>query len=75
MRRRATKYRGRSRPVAYMPVGVPDDQLWFWTEAWQRGERRASRDIRKHQTHTFTDGPTFFASLLGTTPRPWKVAR
>jgi AbrB family looped-hinge helix DNA binding protein len=24
---------------------VDADQAWFWTEAWQRGERQASRDI------------------------------
>jgi AbrB family looped-hinge helix DNA binding protein len=24
---------------------VEADQAWFWTEAWQRGERQASRDI------------------------------
>ena len=25
---------------------VDADQAWFWTDAWQRGERRASQDIR-----------------------------
>ena len=25
---------------------VDADQAWFWTEAWQRGERQASQDIR-----------------------------
>jgi antitoxin PrlF len=25
---------------------IDADQAWFWTEAWQRGERQASQDIR-----------------------------
>ena len=24
---------------------VDADQAWFWTDAWQRGERRASQEI------------------------------
>lgn len=29
------------------------DQLWFWTEAWQKKERRAEQAIRKGQVKRF----------------------
>lgn len=75
MRRRATRYRGRARFVPYMPADVPDDQRWYWTESWQRGERRATRDIAKHQTQTFSDSDTLIRALVGPPFRPWKRAR
>jgi antitoxin PrlF len=28
-------------------------QAWFWTPAWQKGEREASDDIRKGRTRTY----------------------
>jgi AbrB family looped-hinge helix DNA binding protein len=32
-------------------VGLIDaDQRWWWTEAWQRGERQAERDLRAGRT-------------------------
>lgn len=26
---------------------IDEDQSWFWTEEWQKGEREADEDIRK----------------------------
>jgi AbrB family looped-hinge helix DNA binding protein len=42
---------------------VDADQAWFWTEAWQRGERRASEDIRKGRVSPAQGADDFVDSL------------
>ena len=32
---------------------VDATQAWFWTPAWQKGEREASEDIRQGRTRTY----------------------
>jgi len=42
---------------------VDADQAWFWTEAWQRGERRASQDIRDGRVSAVQAADEFLDSL------------
>lgn len=42
---------------------VDADQAWFWTEAWQRGERRASDDIREGRVSPAKGADHFLDSL------------
>jgi hypothetical protein len=42
---------------------VDADQAWFWTEAWQRGERRASLDIRDGRVSPVQGADEFLDSL------------
>jgi hypothetical protein len=44
-------------------VPVPADQAWFWTEAWQAGEREATEDIKHGRGRIFEDDESFLASL------------
>ncbi|MEO8540608.1 MAG: AbrB family transcriptional regulator [bacterium] len=41
------------------------DQLWFWTEEWQAGEREADEDIKAGRTTTFLSDEAFTEALLG----------
>lgn len=52
----------RSTAFALMQELNPD-QAWFWTEAWQAGEREADADYAagRYRTHESTDG--FLAAL------------
>ena len=46
------------------PKTVTDtDQAWFWTEAWQKGERQADEDIAAGRFEVFDDVETFLAHL------------
>lgn len=38
------------RIVLVPAVAIPKDQLWFWTDEWQAGEREADEDIRAGRT-------------------------
>jgi AbrB family looped-hinge helix DNA binding protein len=42
---------------------VDADQAWFWTEAWQRGERRASEDIGQGRVSPPQGADDFLDSL------------
>ena len=42
---------------------IDADQAWFWTEAWQRGEREASQDIAKGRTRRSNDADAFLDTL------------
>jgi len=42
----------RPRP-ARMPVAVPYDELFFWTRAWQEGERESAAEREAGNLHTF----------------------
>lgn len=32
---------------------IDEDQAWFWTKEWQKGEKEVDKAIRKGQTRTF----------------------
>jgi hypothetical protein len=40
------------------------DQLWYWTEAWQEGEREADADIAAGRVTYFDSDEAFRAALL-----------
>lgn len=42
---------------------IDADQVWFWTDEWQRGEREASEDIAKGRTRRSDSGDAFLDSL------------
>lgn len=33
-------------PRLERPDHIPEDEQWFWSEAWQQGEREANKDLR-----------------------------
>ncbi|MBI2755450.1 MAG: AbrB/MazE/SpoVT family DNA-binding domain-containing protein [Chloroflexi bacterium] len=42
---------------------IDADQAWFWTGAWQRGERKASQDIRDGRVSPAQGADEFLDSL------------
>lgn len=42
---------------------VPKSQAWFWSEAWQAGEREASADIASGRTTSYESDEAFLESL------------
>ncbi len=38
-------------------------QAWFWTDAWQKGERRAAADLVAGRSRVFESSDAFLASL------------
>ena len=42
---------------------IDANQAWFWTDAWERGEREASQDIAKGRTRRSDDADAFLDSL------------
>jgi AbrB family looped-hinge helix DNA binding protein len=34
---------------------VDKEQVWFWTNRWQQGEKEAEEDIRAGRVHNFPD--------------------
>lgn len=42
---------------------IPAEQAWFWTDAWQRGEREASEDIAAGRTTVHKSAGKFLSSL------------
>ena len=42
---------------------IDASQAWFWTQAWQAGEREASADIEAGRVTTFASGTAFLESL------------
>ncbi len=42
---------------------IDASQAWFWTEAWQAGEREASADIEAGRVTTSASSPSFLESL------------
>jgi hypothetical protein len=50
--------------IELRPHGKIDpDQAWFWTEAWQRGERQADADIAAGRVERFDDLESLLADL------------
>jgi AbrB family looped-hinge helix DNA binding protein len=42
---------------------IPAEQAWFWTDAWQAGEREASEQLAAGEGAMFDDGDAFLDSL------------
>jgi antitoxin MazE len=42
---------------------VPADQVWFWSERWQRMEREADLDIAAERVARFDDVEAFLTDL------------
>ena len=42
---------------------VDAEQAWFWTDAWQAGEREASEDIATGRTTSSANAAEFLKSL------------
>jgi antitoxin PrlF len=42
---------------------IPAEQSWFWTNAWQAGEREASDQIAAGEGPVFDNGDSFLDSL------------
>lgn len=42
---------------------IPAEQAWFWTDAWQAGERAASEQLAAGEGTVFDDGDAFLDSL------------
>jgi antitoxin PrlF len=42
---------------------IPAEQSWFWTDAWQAGEREASEQVAAGQGTVFDNGDAFLDSL------------
>jgi len=42
---------------------IDADQAWFWTDAWQRGEREASEDIARGRVRRGDTADEFIKSL------------
>ena len=42
---------------------IPAEQAWFWTKAWQAGEREAGDQIAAGEGTVFDNGDSFLDSL------------
>lgn len=42
---------------------IPADQAWFWSDAWQAGEREATDQLVAGEGTVFDDGDAFLGSL------------
>lgn len=42
---------------------IPTEQSWFWTDAWQAGEREASEQVAEGEGTVFDNGDAFVSSL------------
>ena len=42
---------------------IPAEQSWFWTEAWQAGEREASEQVVAGEGTVFENGNSFLDSF------------
>lgn len=42
---------------------IPAEQSWFWTDAWQAGEREASEQVAAGEGTVFDHGDDFLDSL------------
>ena len=42
---------------------IAQEQRWWWTEEWQKGEREAERDLRASRTKVFENAEEFLEDL------------
>jgi len=54
---------GRSPRPAGEHVKPGAGQEWFWTPAWQAGEREADADLAAGRSETFSSGEEFMEAL------------
>ena len=47
------------------PISIPASQLYYWTQAWQAGEREADQDREKGDIVRFADPDDAIRWLLG----------
>jgi hypothetical protein len=48
---------------AKVRTALGEGQEWYWTQAWQKGEREADEDIRAGRTRTFETAEDFIEDL------------
>ena len=41
------------RRAGLKPQSIPDDQAWFWTEEWQKGEREVDEALARGEYQDF----------------------
>ena len=66
IRRDPARARGLTDKEAAIAAGaglIAREQRWWWSEPWQRGERRAERELRAGQTKTFDRVEDFIQDL------------
>jgi AbrB family looped-hinge helix DNA binding protein len=44
-------------------IRIPKDQAWFWTEGWQRAERRADEDLASGRVKAYDSVNDLLADL------------
>jgi bifunctional DNA-binding transcriptional regulator/antitoxin component of YhaV-PrlF toxin-antitoxin module len=44
-------------------ASIPADQLWFWSDRWQKMEREVEEDIEAGKIEVFDDAESFLANL------------
>jgi hypothetical protein len=49
---------------------IDPDQAWFWTPAWQAGEREAEADLAAGRLRCFDRDAAFLAHLARVPPAP-----
>lgn len=47
-----------------IPVSIPEDQLYFWTEDWQASEERAEADFAAGRSQEFENFAELARDLL-----------
>ena len=45
------------------PVNIDDDQAWFWTDAWQQGEREVDEAIKQGEYKDFDNADDLIKEL------------
>lgn len=55
----STRAESNTRP----PLMVPRDELFFWTRAWQEGERESAEERRRGNVRTFSTGEDLISWL------------
>jgi len=43
---------------------IDSDQMYWWTEEWQEGERAAARDVRAGRVQAFSNVDEFLSDLM-----------
>jgi hypothetical protein len=49
---------------------IDPDQAWFWTQAWQQGEREAEADLAAGHFERFDSDEAFLSHLESVPPAP-----
>lgn len=63
----AEPFRGASASNVQVPITpflIPSDQVYYWTSAWQAGERETREDMAVGDTVKFTDARSAIAWLF-----------